>query len=207
MVSRSGDVNLPVATRRWPWWLLVVAGVLMIAVWPIYISLHGPTSYNEDGDFLGGNALFWGAMLEGPPNLLIVAGFLALLPGIWTALGKLARVGYVLLLASLVIPAVADLATLSILPPLFFPLQVAGLALLALGGGRLRRITRIAFGVMAVLVAAALLLELVLTSEQFDALEGYRIYGLMAHIAVGIGWAVAGVAEATRPRRLDGSRV
>jgi hypothetical protein len=189
--------------RRWPWWLLVVAGVVMIAVWPIYISLHGPTSYNEDGDFLGGDPLFWGAMLEGPPNLLIVAGFLALLPGIWAALGRLARVGYVLLLASLAIPAVVDLATLSIMPPLLLPAQVAGLALLAIGGGSLRRITRLAFGVMAILLAAALLLELVLTSAQFDALEGYRIYGLMAHIAVGIGWVVVGVAEGLRRGRVS----
>jgi hypothetical protein len=190
-------------TRRWPWWLVVGGGLLMVAVWPIYISLHGPTSYNEDGRFLGGDPLFWGAMLEGPPNLLIVAGFLALLPGIWVALGSLARVGYLLPLASLVVPAVVDLATVSIMPPLLFPIQVAGLTLLALGGGRLRRITRIAFGVMAALLAAALWLELGLSTPQFDALEGYRIYGLMAHVAVGIGWAVVGVAEGLRRGRVS----
>ncbi len=36
--------------------------------------------------------------------------------------------------------------------------------------------------------------------------EAYRIHGLMAHVAVGIGWAVAGVAEALRPGRPAGSR-
>jgi hypothetical protein len=59
---------------------------------------------------------------------------------------------------------------------------------------------------MALLLAATFL-QLLLTREQFDALEAYRIHGLMAHIAVGIGWVVAGVAEALRPRSPAGSRV
>ena len=54
---------------------------------------------------------------------------------------------------------------------------------------------------MATLLAATLLQELLLTTEQFDASAGYRIHGLMAHVAVGIGWAVAGLTEALRPRR------
>ena len=188
-------------TRRWPWWLVVAGGVIMASLWPVYISLHGPTSFDLGGRFLGRDTLFWGAMLEGPPSLLIAGGLLALLPGIWVALGRPARVGYVLVLVSLVVPGVLDLVFVVIVPPLLYPVEAVGLALVAIAGRRLHPLSRIVFGVIAVLLAATLLLELFLTSEQFDAIEAYRIHGLMAHVAVGLGWAVAGLTEALRPRR------
>lgn len=186
-------------TRRWPWWLVVAGGLIMVSLWPVYISLHGPTSFDEGGRFLGRDTLFWGAMLEGPPNLLIAGGLLALLPGIWVALGRPARIGYVFVLVSLVIPAVVDLVTLTIVPPLLYSVEAVGLALLAIAGRQLRPLTRIVLGVMAVLLAATYL-QLFLSTEQFDAIEAYRIHGLMAHVAVGIGWAIAGLTEALRPR-------
>ncbi len=187
-------------TRRWPWWLVVAGGVIMVAVWPVYISLHGPTSYDRGGRFLGGGTLFWGAMLEGPPHLLIAAGLLALLPGIWVALGRAARIGYLLVLIALVIPGVVDLVIVAIVPPMLYPVEAAGLALLAVAGRRLHPVTRVVFGVMATLLAATML-QLFLTREQFDAIAGYRIHGLLAHVAGGIGWAVAGLTEALRPLR------
>ena len=172
----------------------------MASVWPVYISLHGPTSFDLGGRFLGRDTLFWRAMLEGPPSLLIAGGLLALLPGIWVALGRPARVGYVLVLISLVVPGVLDLVFVVIVPPLLYPVEAVGLALVAIAGRRLHPLSRIVFGVMAVLLAATLS-QLFLTMEQFDAIEAYRIHGLMAHVAVGIGWAIAGLAEALRPRR------
>jgi hypothetical protein len=187
-------------TRRWPWWLVAAGGVLMAALWPLFTSLHGPTSFNLDRRFLGRDPLFWGAMMEGLSSVIIAAGLLALLPGIWSVLDKAARVGYVLVLVSLVAPGVVDLAILSMVPPLLFPLEAAGLALLAIGGRRLHPLTRIAFGVMAALLTATLL-QVFLSIEQFDAIDGYRIHGLLADVGVGIGWAVAGVTEAVRPRR------
>jgi hypothetical protein len=191
-------------TRRWPWWLVVAGGLIMVAVWPVYITLHGPTTFDRVGHFLGRATPFWGMMLEAPPHLLIAGGLLALLPGIWVALRRPARIGYVLVLFSLVIPAALDLVYQSIMPPLLYPIEAVGLALLAIAGRRLRGLTRIAFGVMAVLLAATML-QLLLTREQYNALEAYRIHGLIAHVAVGIGWAIAGITEALRPRRLPDS--
>jgi len=185
-------------TKRWPWWLVVAGGVIMASLWPVYISLHGPTSFDLGGRFLGRDTLFWGAMMEGPPSLLIAAGLLALLPGAWVALGRAARVGYVLVLVSLVLPGVTDLVIVAIVPPLLYPVEAVGLALLGGAGRRLHPLTRIVFGVMAVLLAATML-QLFLSMEQFDALEAYRTHGLMAHVAVGIGWAVAGITEVLRP--------
>jgi hypothetical protein len=107
----------------------------------------------------------------------------------------------VLVLVSLVIPGVVDLVIVAIVPPLLYSVEAVGLALLAIAGRRLHSLTRIMFGVIAVLLAATLLLELLLSREQFDAIEAYRIHGLMAHVAVGIGWAVAGLTEALPPGR------
>ena len=187
-------------TRRWPWWLVVAGGVVMAALWPLFTSLHGPTSFNLDRRFLGRDPLFWGAMMEGLSSVLIAAGLLALLPGIWRAFGRAARLGYVLLLVSLVVPGVFDLVILATVPPLLNPLEAAGLALIAIGGRRLHPLTRVVFGVVAVLLAATML-QLLLSMEQFDAIDGYRIYGLVADVAVGIGWAVAGATEALRHHR------
>jgi hypothetical protein len=186
-------------TKRWPWWLVVAGGLVMASLWPLYISLHGPTSFDLEGRFLGRGTLFWGAMMEGPPSLLIAAGLLALLPGIWVAFGRPARIGYVLVLVSLIIPGVVDLVIVAIVPPLFYPVEAAGLVLLAIAGRRLHPLSRVAFAVMAALLASTLL-QLFLTREQFDAIQGYRVHGLLAHVTVGIGWAVVGVTQALRAR-------
>ena len=73
------EVSRPM-TRRAPGLFLIVGGAIMTSLWPLFTSLHGPTSYNEERHFLGQDPLFWGAMTEGVPSLLIAAG-LALLAG------------------------------------------------------------------------------------------------------------------------------
>lgn len=59
--------------RRWPSVLLVVGGLLMALLWIRFTTLHGPTSFNEDGHWLGGSSIFWGGMI-GFASLLIVLG-------------------------------------------------------------------------------------------------------------------------------------
>ena len=187
-------------TRRWPWWVVAAGGALMAALWPVYISLHGPTSVNEERRLLDRDPLFWGAMMEGLSSVLIAAGLLALLPGIWRVLGRVARVGYVLVLVSLVVPGVFDLVILGTAPPLLVPFEAVGLALIAGAGRRLHPTTRVVFAVMAAMLAVAFATSLV-PVEQWDAVEGFRYTGLLAHVGVGVGWAVVGVTEAVRPSR------
>ena len=186
-------------TRRWPWWFVAVGGVLMAALWPVYISLHGPTSFNEERRLLGRDPLFWGAMMEGLSSVLIAAGLLALLPGVWLVFGRAARIGYVLVLIALVVPGVFDLAFLVTAPPLLVPFEAVGLALIAGAGRRLHPSTRIVFAVMAAMLAVAFATSLV-PVEQWDAVDGFRYTGLLANVGVGVGWAVVGLMEALRRR-------
>ena len=187
-------------TRRWPWWFVAAGGAVMATLWPVYISLHGPTSFDEEGRLFGRGPRFWGAMMEGPSSLMIAAGLLALLPGIWLLLGRAARFGYVLVLVSLVIPGVFDLMIIATAPPLMVPVEAVGLALIASTGSRLHLSTRVVFAVMAAMLAVAFATTLVPVA-QWDAVEGFRYTGLLVNVGVGIGWVVVGITEAARPRR------
>ena len=40
---------------------IIGGGLIMIALGPLFTALHGPTSVNEDGHWLGQDPLFWGA--------------------------------------------------------------------------------------------------------------------------------------------------
>lgn len=77
---------------------VVAGGLLMAALWLVFTSAHGPTSFNEDRVILGGSMLFWGMLLGGIPNLLIAAGLVVFSSRLALLTGRLARVGYVLLL-------------------------------------------------------------------------------------------------------------
>ena len=123
-VSRS-------VTRCMPGLSVMVGGAIMASLWPLFTSLHGPTSYNEERHFLGQDPLFWGAMTEGVPSLLIAAGLALLSPVLWQGAPRAARIGYPLLLVSLVVPGVIDLLILATVPPLLYPLEAVGLVLLA----------------------------------------------------------------------------
>ena len=45
----------------------------MVLMWVRFTTLHGPTSFNENGHWLGGSSIFWGGMI-GFASLLIVLG-------------------------------------------------------------------------------------------------------------------------------------
>lgn len=179
--------------ERAPGLLLVIGGAIMALLWPLFTSLHGPTSYNEDRHFLGRDPLFWGAMTEGVPSLLIAAGLMLLSPFLWDGAGRAARIGYVLLLVSLVIPGVLDLAILATVPPLLYPLEAAGLMLLAWASRVLRGWARVVLTVMGALLLSTMW-SVFVPRETWDAVNGYRIDGFVANVLVGLGWAAVGAS-------------
>jgi hypothetical protein len=167
----------------------------------VFISLHGPTSFMEDRDFFGGDALIWGAVMSGIPSLLVAAGLIGHSRLLAAPVAR--RVGWVLALAALVIPAVLDLSTRALWPPLLLPILAAGVIVMGATGsrepalGRLSARTLVAMGVLFAAVFASMLL---LPLPVFDATEGYRIQGLVEHVATGVGWALVGIGLLIRSR-------
>lgn len=181
--------------------LLIAGGALKIPLWMLFISLHGPTSFNENGHYLGGDPLIWGAVMSGVPSLLVAAGLI----GHSRLLGAPAarRVGWVLALSALVVPALVDLLTGALWPPLLLPLLAAGAIVMGVTGSRKPAIPRLSattLVVIGVLLAATFAYAVLIPQEVFDAIEGYRLEGLVEHVTVGVGWALVGIGLLIRPR-------
>ena len=175
---------------------MVMGGLLMAGLWLIFTTVHGPTSINEDRAVLGGSMLFWGMLLGGIPNLMIAAGLIILSSHLGAATGRLARVGYVLLLIGLIVPALIDLSIQALGAPFFLPFAAIGLALLAFGTRLHPRVSgpsRLLLLFIGVLLAIAFAWAL-LPSPLTDPIGGYRIYGAFTHLGVGIGWALFGMS-------------
>jgi hypothetical protein len=174
--------------------LLIAGGALKIPLWVLFISLHGPTSYNEDRLFLGGDPLIWGALMSAVPSLLVVGGLAGHARSLGAPIAR--RVGLILALAALGIPALVDLATRALWPPLLVPALAAGALLIGATGRRdprLPDVSRVAFLAIGVLLAAAFAFVLLTPLEVFDEIEGYRLQGMVEHVLVGLGWAAVGL--------------
>lgn len=104
-----------------------------------------------------------------------------------------ARIGYVLLLVSLMVPGVIDLLILATVPPLLYPIEAAGLMLLAWGAPVPQGWARGVLAVMAALLLATMW-SVFVTQDQWDAVNGYRIHGIVANVLVGLGWVALGAA-------------
>ena len=48
----------------------------MVPMWVRYTTLHGPTSFDEDGHWLGQGPGFWGSMMA--PAMLLIGVFFAI---------------------------------------------------------------------------------------------------------------------------------
>lgn len=185
----------PLLRTDWPGIAIIAGGALMVALWPIFTNLHGPTSFKEDGHLLGMDSLFWGSMMEGPSSLLIALGLLGSRTRLTQGGGRMARIGFTLTLTGLVIPAIGDLVTRAVVPPLLTPVLGAGLMLLALGNRHSRSITtlgRQTLYLLGVLMGFAFVWALAVRPSLIDQIQGYRIYGLGANVLFGAGWMVFG---------------
>lgn len=187
--------------ERWASLAFIAGGLLMMVLWVIYTTVHGPTSYDETRPVLGRTTLFWGMLLSAPPNLLVALGLVLLRPRLAQGASRMARTGYTLALIGLLVPAVIDLIIGAIGPPFFVPVLGAGLILLALGSRNNSRISRqslnllMLIGIFQVIAFALALIPL----EVSDPFGGYRVYGVFAHFLTGIGWVVLGAGLWNRP--------
>ena len=181
---------------------MIAGGALNIALWPIYTAVHGPGSVDLEGEFLGMGTLFWGSMMEGPSGLLIALGLAGSYSRL-TASGRRARLGYVLTMIGVLIPALIDVVILAVMPPLLAPVFAAGLTLIALANRRSSSLTRfsqlVLWGLAGVLLWSFLWLVSV-RPHLLDQIDGYRIYGAVADVLFGVGWILFGVSLATRRR-------
>ncbi|TAK11741.1 MAG: hypothetical protein EPO32_10760 [Anaerolineae bacterium] len=189
MASRN-----PLQIKRLGSLALLLGGLWMAVVWLIYINAHGPTSYDELNTQFGRSTLFWGMMLGGPPNLLLALGLILLKPQLIRPGKGRARAGYFLTLFGLVVPAVIDLAIRAIGPPFFLPILAIGLILLARGGAGnlLQGLDARLLLINGLCLLASMTLWLI-PLDLFDQIEGYRIYGVLAHFIPGLVWAWLGL--------------
>lgn len=188
--------NKGAAVSKWPSTAFILGGVLMAVLWPLYITLHGPTSYDQDGRFLGGGPLFWGMMMSAPASILYSLGLVGYYRLLTKDGGQMARIGTVLALIGLVIPAIVDFVMVAIGPPLLMPLTIIGLTLVAIANRKNPALPKIAQWTLLVLGILWLLAFLMFLIPQnvFNQIEGYRIYGYLAHLLFGAGWVVLGIS-------------
>lgn len=189
-------------TERWAGPALIVGGLLMAGLWLVYTNVHGPTSYDETNPVLGQSTLFWGMLLGGLPNLFVALALLLMRRQLTGGAGRLVRLGYTLTLIGLIVPAAIDLAIRALGPPFFIPVLGAGLLLLASGSRSNPRLPR---RDLAVLLSLGLLLMAafawaVVPLEVSDRVNGYRLYGLLAHLLPGLGWAALGMTDWAQER-------
>lgn len=186
--------------RLWPNLALIAGGLLMIPMWVRYTTLHGPTSFDERGQWLGQDEAFWGGMMA-PAMLLIVLGIYGHRTGLKGPGGRTARIGYWLTMVGLGLPAAVDLAARNVVPPFLMPLAATGLILLAAAHRHdpaLPITCRVALLVMGLLLSAAFLMNLV-PLETLDRFQWYRLYGILSNALFGLGWVVFGASLARHP--------
>ncbi len=197
MTERVTDRRAIEHQSRWPDVAMIVGGVVMILVWPIFTTLHGPTSVNEGGELLGLDPEFWSAMMEGPSLLLMGAGLFGARQRFTENATGGARIGVVLSLIGLLVPGIANLAALAVWPPLLAPLLGVGLILIARTQWDDRSVSRVAQGVlvsMGIIQGLAIVWFLVIRPDVLDQINGYRIYGVVANVLFGLCWVVLGIS-------------
>jgi hypothetical protein len=175
--------------------LLVAGGIVAVPLWLVFTSVHGPTSFNENNITLGLDMHAWGLMLGVIPNALVAAGLWLSRPMLLRGGGRAARIGFGLLLLALLVSAGLDLLFRALGPPLLLPFVAAGLLLLALAP---REAPGVDSAIRTTLLALGLLLTIafgwgLVPLETSDSVGGYRIYGFLAHLLAGLGWALLGL--------------
>lgn len=196
----------------WPGPALIAGGLIHVALWPVFTNLHGPTSFNEDRELLGGEAQLWGALMEGPSGLLIAAGLAGAYPLLVAKGGRMARIGFWMAMVGLIVPAVVSIAIRETVPPLLTPVLGAGLLLIAFASRAVPAVSSLQRGLLAALGATqvfAFLWALAVRPDLMDRIDGYRIYGVVANVLFGLASIALGLSLSRRAaavRAVDGTR-
>ena len=169
---------------------MVIGGAIGSAVFVPFTISHGPTSVNIENEVLGWDMHNWGFLMGTIPPLLIGAG-------LWSVRTHLAggrRVAFdalsVMCLAMFLFGA-TNAVFRAIAPP-FDLFLLAPASLVATATAR-QVASRIALGVISAAYWAALAMAL-LPEETSDSISGYRIFGSIAYVGVGVLWATFGLA-------------
>ncbi|HEX4745823.1 MAG TPA: hypothetical protein VFU99_02975 [Gaiellaceae bacterium] len=199
---RSTDDRSPAPV--WAALAMIAGGLVQVGLWPIFTRLHGPTSFNEDKELLGGEAQLWGALMEGPSSLLIAAGLAGAYSLLVAPAGRAGRIGFWMALAGLVIPAVFSLAIRETVPPLLTPVLGTGLVVMAYssrGVATMSVLQRFLLAALGTTQLFAFLWTLAVRPDLMDRIDGYRIYGVVANVLFGVGWIVLGLSLVALARR------
>lgn len=176
---------------------LVIGGLAMTGLFVPFTLAHGPTSFNEERQFLGRDMHFWGLLLGVVPNVLIGAG-------LWAFRGRIAgerRVAFIactVICAVLWMSAAVDLAFGALGAP-FGLLLIAPTVVLASLGSLPRGPAKVQVRVVLAVLGATLISASIMAfipQKISDSIGGYRIFGLTAYGAAGVVWAVLGLVLA-----------
>ena len=183
--------------RIWPALAFVVGGLLNVAVWPVFTTLHGPTSFNRSDELFGLDALSWGAVMEGPSGLFVAAGLAGSYSLLTTQAGRAARWGFALAVIALVISSVATIAVRATIPPLLAPALGLGLVLIAAANRRAGTLRSLDWSLLLALGTTQLFAfawAVAVRPDLMDRIDGYRIYGAVASVLYGMLWVAFGVS-------------
>lgn len=141
--------------------------------------------------------------MEGPSGLLLALGLAGSHRRLTAGGGRMARVGFVLAMIGVLIPALVNVAILAVMPPLLAPVFGAGLILLARAGrrgGSLARSSRLLLWGLGIVLLWSFLWLLSVRPHVLDEIDGYRIYGVVANVLFGAGWILFGFGLVARRR-------
>ena len=168
-------------------------GLAMVGLWIPFTLTHGPTSLNEGHTLAGWDMHDWGFALGVLPNVAIATGLLLARRSLTGRRGRRIALGVVVL--ALLASALVDLALRALGPP--FSLLLLAPATIALAV-LLPSPRRWAWAVLG--ASYTLGVGLALLPQDFsDARDGYRAYGVVAHVVAGLAWI--GVAVTLWSRR------
>jgi len=170
---------------------LVAGGLASAALFVPFTLAHGPTSVNLEREVAGWDMLGWGLLLGTVPVTLIALGLWRVRPELGGT-SRAARTAVVTMCAVMVGFVLMNLAFRGLGPPFDLLLLAPAASVLALTarGGRARRalLVLLALGYVASVVLA------LVPEAASDDLSLYRVFGLVAYVAVPLLWSSLGFA-------------